>query len=185
MSVTQPAPASTELDPERSDILTVLARHRGFLRYTTQGLTDEQAAQRTTVSELTLAGLIKHVATMESQWVDFVLGGPTAMGSDVDWSEGPDEETLGWFATGCRMVGEETLAGRLERMDEIAAGTADELRTLPDPNASQPLPVAPWFEPGASWSARRVFLHLIAEIAQHSGHADVIREALDGQKTMG
>ncbi|MBV9583186.1 MAG: DUF664 domain-containing protein, partial [Chloroflexi bacterium] len=46
-------------------------------------------------------------------------------------------------------------------------------------------PEAPWFERGARWSARRVLLHLIAETSQHAGHADIIREALDGAKTMG
>ncbi|MFC4695587.1 MULTISPECIES: mycothiol transferase [Geodermatophilus] len=43
----------------------------------------------------------------------------------------------------------------------------------------------PWFAPGAVRSARRVFLHVIAETAQHAGHADVLRESLDGQKTTG
>jgi len=57
--------------------------------------------------------------------------------------------------------------------------------SLPLLDASQPLPDAPWFEPGARWSARRVFLHVIAETAQHAGHADIIRESLDGAKTMG
>jgi hypothetical protein len=57
--------------------------------------------------------------------------------------------------------------------------------TLPDLNSSQSLPEAPWFEPGARWSARRVLLHVIAETAQHAGHADIIRESLDGAKSMG
>ena len=56
---------------------------------------------------------------------------------------------------------------------------------LQDLDVSHPLPTAPWFEPGASWSARRVLLHMIAETAQHAGHADIIRESLDGAKTMG
>ncbi len=59
------------------------------------------------------------------------------------------------------------------------------MASLPDLNQSHPLPVAPWFKPGASWSARRVLLHIIAETAQHAGHADIIRESLDGSKTMG
>jgi hypothetical protein len=54
-----------------------------------------------------------------------------------------------------------------------------------DLDAEHALPSAPWFEPGKAYSARRVFLHLIAETSQHAGHADVIREAIDGAKTMG
>lgn len=56
---------------------------------------------------------------------------------------------------------------------------------MPDLNTTQPLPEAPWFEQGARWSVRQVILQVIAETAQHAGHADIIREALDGQKTMG
>lgn len=56
---------------------------------------------------------------------------------------------------------------------------------LPDLDMSQPLPEAPWFEAGARWSARRVLPHVLAETAQHAGHADIIRESLDGAKTMG
>lgn len=48
-------------------------------------------------------------------------------------------------------------------------------------SATHPLPVAPWHEPGAVRSARRVLIHAIAETAQHAGHADILREALDGQ----
>ena len=57
--------------------------------------------------------------------------------------------------------------------------------SLPSLDASQPLPEAPWFERGARWSARRVLVHLVAETAQHAGHADIIREAIDGAKSMG
>ncbi|HZH22206.1 MAG TPA: DUF664 domain-containing protein, partial [Geodermatophilus sp.] len=56
---------------------------------------------------------------------------------------------------------------------------------LPDLDASHPLPEAPWFQPGARRSARRVFVHIVAETAQHAGHADILRETIDGQKTMG
>jgi hypothetical protein len=83
------------------------------------------------------------------------------------------------------MLDGETVAGLLARYDEVAQRTDDLVRTLPDLDASQPLPEAPWFEPGARWSARRVVLHIIAETAQHAGHADIIRESLDGAKSMG
>jgi hypothetical protein len=59
------------------------------------------------------------------------------------------------------------------------------VQTLPSLDRSHELPPAPWFPPGTAWSARRVFLHIIAETAQHAGHADILRESIDGAKTMG
>ncbi len=163
---------------ERADLLASLQRQRHFLRHTLRGLSDEQAAQRTTASELTLAGLIKHVAITERQWMNFILDGPSAM----SWS---GEGAVAAWTDGFRMLPGETLAGLLEAYEQVAARTDELVLELPDLNASQPLPQAPWFEPGATWSARRVLLHVIAEIAQHAGHADIIRESLDGAKSMG
>ena len=173
--------AATELDAERSDLLAMLAQHRQFLRYTSRGLTDEQARARTTVSELTLGGLIKHVTDVERSWAQFIVEGPSALGdasamTEADWAKRADE---------FRLLDGETLAGALDVYEATAATTTELVRTLPDLDATQPLPVAPWFPPSARWSVRRALLHIIAETAQHSGHADIIREALDGQKTMG
>jgi uncharacterized damage-inducible protein DinB len=172
---------------ERTDLVDSLRRHRGFLRVTVQGLTDDQARTRTTVSELTLGGLIKHVAITERMWADFIVDGP-APAPEIDWSaidwSDPPAEVAAW-AEGHRMTEAETLPALLATYDEVAARTDQLVGGLPDLDAAQPLPKAPWFEAGASWSARRVLLHIIAETAQHAGHADIIRESLDGQKTMG
>ena len=162
-----------ELSRERADLLESLQRHRGFLRYTVQDLTDEQARATPTASQLSLGGLIKHVANTEHGWLVFAVGGAQAQEAEpVDW------------AAGFRMTDEETLAGLLKRYDEVARRTDDMVATL-DLDVSHPLPEAPWYEPGASWSVRRVLLHIIAETAQHAGHADIIREAIDGKKSMG
>ncbi|GAB3957415.1 hypothetical protein GCM10027614_72850 [Micromonospora vulcania] len=61
--------STEQLTGERADLLQTLRRHRGFLLHTVDGLTDEQAATRTTVSELCLGGLIKHVAGTEQRWM--------------------------------------------------------------------------------------------------------------------
>jgi uncharacterized damage-inducible protein DinB len=159
---------------ERADLLQTLAKHRGFLRFTVRDLTDEQASQRTTASELCLGGLIKHVATTEDAWMKFALGGAEAMESNpVDWE--------GQF----RMLEGETLAGLLDAYEQVARRTDELVSSLPDLDTAHALPQAPWYEPGARWSVRRVLLHIIAETSQHAGHADILRETLDGSKTMG
>ena len=168
------------LSTERADLLSTLTAHRGYLRQTVRGLTDEQATLRTTPSELCLGGLIKHVAAMEAQWAHFIVDGPSDM-NFTDWSD----EAVARFADGFRLLDGETLAGVLEEYDRVAAATDRLVRTLPDLDAGHPLPQAPWWPGGGSWSARRALLHIVAETAQHAGHADIIREALDGQKTMG
>ncbi|WP_431925234.1 DinB family protein [Micromonospora wenchangensis] len=161
------------LTGERADLLQSLGLHRGFLRHTVRGLTDAQAAARSTASELCLGGLIKHVTLVEHRWARFMAGGAGAMESEpVDW------------AAMFRMTDDDTLADLLARYAETAARTDELIATL-DLDTGHPLPEAPWFEPGASWSVRRTVLHMIAETAQHAGHADIIRESIDGAKTMG
>lgn len=171
--------ATPMLTGERADLAQTLAKQRHFLRYTTRGMSDEEAAQRTTVSELCLGGIIKHVTAVERQWARFIVEGPSAMGN---WDDGASMQD---YLDGFRMLPGETLAGLLADYERAASETDDLIAKLPDLDAVQPLPEAPWYEKGASWSARLVLLHVIAETSQHSGHADIIREAIDGAKTMG
>jgi uncharacterized damage-inducible protein DinB len=170
---------STEqtLTDERADILELLTTQRGFLRHTVQNLTDEQARLRPTESELCLGGLIKHVTQVERNWADFTLNGPAFRAYD--------EAAFAQHAAGFRMEDDETLAGLLEDYAKTAARTDEIVATLPDLDVSHELPSAPWQEPGKFWSARRALIHIAAETAQHAGHADIIRETIDGQKTMG
>jgi uncharacterized damage-inducible protein DinB len=159
---------------ESAVLLKTLARQRSFLCHTVRDLTDEQAGLRTTASALCLGGLIKHVTQVERGWIDFIVHGAPSM----------EDAEEGWDALFHMQEGE-TLAGVLREYEEVARETEKIVASLPDLEVSHPLPEAPWFEPGASWSAREVLLHVLAETAQHSGHADIIRESLDGAKTMG
>jgi hypothetical protein len=161
---------------ERNDLRDSLAKHRDLFRFTVQGLTDEQAAMTPTDSALCLGGLIKHVAFVESGWVDFVIEGAKAME--------PSEGSYDAHTNSFRMLEGETLDGILADYEKVTNRTDEVLATV-DLDLSHPLPPAPWFEPGATWSARRVFLHIVAETAQHAGHADILRETIDGQKSMG
>jgi hypothetical protein len=165
------------LTAERADLLSALAKHRGLFLHTVAGLTDEQAAATPTVSELCLGGLVKHVTRVQGRWLDFITEGPAAMAMH----EGSYDDHANSF----RMLPGEPLAGVPSAYGGLSRHNDDMITSLPDLDASRPLPEAPWFEPGARWSARRVFSHIIAETTQHAGHADILRETLDGQKSMG
>ena len=162
---------------ERTDLLQTLAEHRGFLLRTVQGMTDEQAGMRPTASELCLGGILKHVTLMEERWANFIVEGPGAVGPA---DAAAYERHLASF-----LMGGESLDALLARYDEVACRTDELVASLPSLDDAHPLPEAPWFEAGARWSARRTLLHVIAETAQHAGHADIIRETIDGAKTMG
>src|SRR3954452_9457748 len=103
---------TTTLTRERADLIESLRRHRGFLRFTVRGLTDEQALLRPTVSALYLGGLIKHVAATEAGWVRFAEGGAEAM--NRNW--GPDVYMRHWH-----LQEGETLAGVLADYEGVAA----------------------------------------------------------------
>src|SRR5690242_19799532 len=126
---------------ERADLLQALTKARHFLRHTTRGMDDKQAAQQTTVSELCLGGLIKHVTLTERQWAEFIVTGPAAMS--------PEGAGAHW-ADGFRMTENDTLAALLDNYQQVARKT-DELIASEDLDASHPLPQAPWFPPGAHW----------------------------------
>ncbi|MFG1643610.1 DinB family protein [Amycolatopsis sp. NPDC049252] len=177
---------------EKTDLLAELAAARAALTATVQGLTDEELGANPTVSALCLGGLIKHVASIEESWLRFVVEGPSAMRLDL-----PDGVTWADFAAGTareypqwaidhqnefRMLPGDSLAGILRRYEEVAARTEEVVATV-DLDTTHPLPDAPWNEPGGVRSARRVLVHVIAETAQHAGHADILRETLDGRKS--
>lgn len=171
---------------ERDDILDLLHKHRELFRFTVRGLSDEVARTTPTASELSLAGLVKHVTAVERNWADFVVNGPADQPAvdweNIDWSN-PPAAVLEW-QNGFRMLEGETLDGLLAAYDEVAQATDDLVRTV-DLDTRHPLPEAPWNPPGATWSARRALIHIALETAQHAGHADIIRETIDGQKSMG
>ena len=166
------------------DLTTTPDRHRGFLLQTAEGLTEEQARTASTISDLTIASILKHVADTEEQWLDFAVRGAEAFtqiyNEDIDWSDmdadAPDQR----FALG----DSDTLESLRERVLSVGERTA-ELLTRLDLDSAHELPSAPWFEPSAEWTVRHVALRMLAEIAQHAGHADIIREAIDGARTMG
>ena len=131
--------ATPMLTGERADLAQTLAKQRHFLRYTTRDMSDEQAAQRTTVSELCLGGIIKHVAAVERQWARFIVEGPSAMGN---WDDGASMQD---YLDGFRMLPGETLAGLLADYERAASETDD---LIAKPSRSGRCPAAAAKRPG-------------------------------------
>ena len=152
---------------ELNDLLHELNDQRRTFRITMRGLSEADAKKRTTVSELTLGGLLKHLTWCERGWTHILTEQPPPPGmldgSQYTWT-GTDFEEL------------------LAQYDEAVRATDEALRTA-SLDKLVPLPEAPWDPNPQPMSIRRIVLHLIRETAQHAGHADIIRETLDGQST--
>lgn len=159
-------------DREREDLIAMLAEQRDLFKITLRGIDDVQARQRTTASELTLGGLLHHLINCERHWTKVIVERDETAHQDA--SE---------FEAEYVMASGETVAGLLATWDEVAASTAELIRTIDDLSASIPTPTTPWTPDRIWWSARYIILHIFREISHHSGHADIIRESLDGANT--
>jgi uncharacterized damage-inducible protein DinB len=162
-----------ETTQEREDLLAIVGDQRRNFLFTVDGITEAQAAERTTVSELTLGGLVKHLGRVQRSWLESVDGTAAAV---YEWSDlDPDFN---------RMSESETLAGVLAAFHEAAADFDRAVRAEADLDRQVTLPRYPWSPPQpVVWTVRHILLHVFREIAHHSGHADIIREALDGANT--
>lgn len=156
---------------EKEQLLASLEQQRYQLRLTAYGLTDDQARATHTPSSLSVGGLIKHVTAVESHWIDMVVGSPHGGGADE-----------GEYGDNFRMRDDETLAALLEsyvdagrRTEHVVGDVDDLLRPVPVPRD------VPWFPDDLdAWNVRWVLLHLVQETARHAGHADIVRELVDG-----
>jgi hypothetical protein len=159
------------LTDEREVLLAFLGQQRDALRYAAHGLDQVQASARPTVSELSLAGLMKHTALVERAWTNFLTTGDTAVFAPEDeWSEG------------FRLVEGETVDDVIALVDDQARTTEKIVAAVEDLGAPLPptVDLVPWIPGGIVWTPRWVLLHLIEETACHAGHADIIRESIDG-----
>jgi uncharacterized damage-inducible protein DinB len=153
---------------ERDGLLAYLAQQRSVLRVAVYGLSEEQARLKPTASALCLGGLIKHIAYVERNWMGMVRGaGRQSSEAYVASFQLDPDETFAWALANYEEAAKETEA--------LIAGIDDLGRDVPVPQG------VPWYPSDVdNWSVRWVLLHLIEETARHAGHADILREALDG-----
>jgi hypothetical protein len=162
---------------ERSALREFLAFHQSAYFAVSYGLTDEQARSAPAVSALSIGGLVKHATEMQRTWMARVAAAPELPPKD----NRPFDEIAKEFADQHVMRPDQTLAGLLEA---FATQNAKSLRLVEtaDLDATVPVPQdIPWFPKNQEpWSVRWVILHVINELARHAGHADIIRETIDG-----
>ncbi len=163
------APAA---DSERAGIRGFLAQQLDGLRHTAFGLTESQIRVSPARSALAVGGLLKHVTLTVDAWSARAEAAPELFSDPrLDaMAEGDD----------FRVGDDETLEDLLARYDAAAArvlAVADRA----DLDAVAPARPAPWFPDGfEGWTVRWILLHVIEEVARHAGHADILREEIDG-----
>ena len=165
----------------------VVDEHDGLIAYLDQqrdafvsvsfGLTEEQIRLTPTAGSLSAGGLIKHVTTCERGWADRMAAAPHAPPPP---EHSVDDEAPAW-GDDFRVTDDDTLDGLLSDLAAVGDRTRGILRRA-DLDAPVPVPHdAPWFPADvAAWSVRWVALHIIEELARHAGHADIVRESIDG-----
>ncbi|MEZ0349525.1 DinB family protein [Mycobacterium sp. pR1184] len=160
---------------ERSALREYLAFHQSSYFAVSYGLTDEQARSAPSASALSVGGLVKHVTRMQRSWMARVAAAPGEAPRD------PRPFDAAAFADQHVMRTDETLDGLLR---DFAAQNAASLRLVETADLDAPVPVphdVPWFPKDLdAWSVRWVILHVINELARHAGHADIVRETIDG-----
>ena len=166
------ATSQTVVTGERAELLQQISEQRQMLLIAVRGLSDAQIAARSTVSDLTLGGIIRHLTQGERVWTQIILHG------------GKETPPGMWDTDQYYLNGDETLAGLLAAYADASRATDEAVAGLHNLDGLVTLPEAPW-SPGVvvEWSVRVILLHLLRETAQHAGHADIIRESLDGAST--
>lgn len=162
---------------ERHSLREFLSYQQSAFVAVAYGLTDEQARATPTVSALSVGGLIKHATGMQRSWMQRVAAAPNEPAADTRSFEERQKEYEDEYV----MRPDETLTQVLEVYARQSESTL-ELVDAADLDAAVPVPRdAPWFPQDVdAWSVRWVFLHVISELARHAGHADIIRESIDG-----
>ena len=163
---------------EAGTLLGFLEFQRATFRWRTQGLTDEQL--RRTVdghpSPMTLGGMLKHLSFVEFFWFEVTaLGKPASQPwVDVDWDADPD-----WDWHSADQDGAEDLRALWEESVATSQGIVTDLLGT-DPAAALDATHPAWGG-SADVSLRWIIVHMIEEYARHNGHADLLREQIDGQ----
>jgi uncharacterized damage-inducible protein DinB len=159
-------PEPPAIGDERDTLAGFLDFHRATLLWKLEGLDDEQVRRAMVPSGTSLLGIVKHLAYVERSWFQGVWAGQeislpwTREDPDADWRIEP-EETTGQVVA--------FYDGECDRSREIVAKAASLDEVVEHPRRE-----------GWRMTRRWILTHMIEETARHVGHADILREQLDG-----
>ncbi|GAB2893540.1 DinB family protein [Neomicrococcus lactis] len=171
-------PKVTDLPPdpnvgsgERQMLTEFLDYYRAVIRRKVEGVSDEALKQSISPSTMTLGGLLKHLAFVEDYWFSFRLLGqePSEPWRSAPWDDDPDWD----WSSAATDTGAEIMALYDESVDasrKVQLDTSDLDAQVVQPINGQ-----------EDMSYRWVLVHMIEEYARHAGHADLLRERIDGQ----
>ncbi|HEX6452685.1 MAG TPA: DinB family protein [Trebonia sp.] len=157
--------------PERDALAQYLDYQRETILLKAEGLTQQQLATTIPTSDLTLAGILYHLALVEESWTEEDFSGLPAREpwNGVDWNADPD-----WEFRTATTLDPDAVRQRYRDACERSRVVAEKAVSL-DELSEKPL------RSGARFTLRWMLLHLIEETARHAGHADLLREAIDGR----
>lgn len=164
------------LTSEQDLLLGYLRQQQDAFRAVAFGLTDAQIGRQASPSTLSVGSLLKHAAGVQRAWADKIAAAPERP-SDAATTE----QKMAEHAAQHTWTDEDSVDAVLGDFDEACRSTLAVIQGA-DLDAAVPVPRdAPWFPQDVeSWPVRWVVLHLIQELARHAGHADIIREGIDG-----
>ncbi len=154
-------PVSTEAE----GLLLYLRQQRQGLLNAGYGLTTEQLRSTPTVSSLSVGGLIRHGSRTERDWADVIAG--------------HSHQSEAAYADSFALDAKDTLETLTAEMGATEAATEALVASI-SLDAEVALPAAPWMPTGGGYTVRWVLLHIFEELSRHAGHADIIREHVDG-----
>lgn len=150
------------MDDERTQLDAFVEEYRAAIEATLDGLSEEQVRRRLVSSATTLLGLLKHVTWMQRVWFEECVGGSSRR--ELGLAQGPDESF------------------RLGAGDTVASVTAahrEACATARTVVADLPLDTVVTGHRAGPRTLRWVYLQVLRELAQHCGHADILRELLN------
>jgi uncharacterized damage-inducible protein DinB len=154
---------------EQEGLLAFLAQARYLLKLTAYGLTDEQVRAAPSASTLSVGGLVKHCAATEEGWLATIR----------NETQKPDFDA---YVRNFQLAEGESIDEVFARYDRVAAETEKTVAEIGDLGHQIPVDHSvPWNRPDLThFTVRWILLHLIEETARHTGHADIVRESIDG-----